>query len=111
MSATPHGADGSHTAARDVAAAHEPAANLNRSRELEYLRERVAELEAELVNLEAWAGRAVAQAQEKTYWLERWHVDLNALMRQRWTHHLRASLRMVRAVFRRARQGRRRLST
>ena len=24
---------------------------------------------------------AVAEAQEQTYWLERWHVDLNALMR------------------------------
>jgi len=91
------------------AAPHRTAEKLNGASELDYLRKRVAELESELVNVEAWAGQAVAEAQEKTYWLERWHLDLNALMRQRWTRNLRASLRVVRAVFRRVRRFRRRL--
>ncbi len=51
--------------------------------ELEQLRARVAELEAELVEQAARTERIVAAAQQRTYWLDRWHLDLDALMRRR----------------------------
>jgi hypothetical protein len=72
------------------------------------LRARVAALEAELLALQEWANDVVADAQEKTYWLERWHVDLNSLMRRRGAERARAIARAVRAVFRAGRRARRR---
>ncbi len=45
------------------------------------LRARVEQLESELVE-QARANAAVAAAQERAYWLDRWHLDLNALMRR-----------------------------
>jgi molecular chaperone GrpE (heat shock protein) len=51
--------------------------------EIARLQERIASLEAQLLETEAWANRVVAEAQDKTYWLDRWHLDLNALMRRR----------------------------
>jgi hypothetical protein len=51
--------------------------------EIARLRERVASLEAQLLETEAWANRVVAEAQDKTYWLDRWHLDLNAVMRRK----------------------------
>ena len=66
--------------------------------ELERLRERIAALEAELVEVQARANAAVAAAQEKAYWLERWHVDLNRLMTKRGAAEFRALLRAVRYV-------------
>lgn len=77
-------------------------------REVERLRERVAALEEQLIETESWAHDAVAEAQEKTYWLDRWHVDLNALMRRRGASSLRAALRAVRGVHRRIRRMKRR---
>lgn len=59
------------------------ATDTERDAELERLRARVAELEAELVEQAARTERIVAAAQQRTYWLDRWHVDLNALMRRR----------------------------
>ena len=76
--------------------------------EVEQLRARVRELEDELAEVSAWAHRAVAEAQDKTYWLDRWHVDFNALMRHRAADWLRAIARGVRWVFRRARRLQRR---
>lgn len=72
--------------------------------EIEVLRAQVAALEAQLAETEAWANRAVAEAQEKTYWLDRWHVDLNKLMRRESADRLRAGARAIRAVVRRVRQ-------
>jgi hypothetical protein len=43
---------------------------------------------------------ALAEAQDRSYWLERWHLDLNALMRKRWAGTLRAVLRALRVVYR-----------
>ena len=77
--------------------------------ELERLRARVAALESELVEVQARANAAVAAAQERAYWLERWHVDLNALMRKPGAREFRALLRAVRAVGRQARKLKRRL--
>jgi hypothetical protein len=76
--------------------------------ELERLRARVAALEAELIEVQARANAAVAAAQERAYWLERWHVDLNALMRKPGAKEFRALLRAVRAVGRQLRRIKRR---
>jgi hypothetical protein len=77
--------------------------------EIERLRARVAALEAELVEQAARVERAVADAQERTYWLDRWHLDLNALMQKPGAEEARRLLRLVRAVVRRLRVMRRRL--
>jgi hypothetical protein len=77
--------------------------------ELERLRARVAALENELVEVQARANAAVAAAQERAYWLERWHIDLNALMRKPGAAQFRALLRAVRWVGRSSRRVRRRL--
>jgi hypothetical protein len=75
--------------------------SIGQREELERLRARVAELEAELLDVQAWANEAVGAAQAQTYWLDRWQLDLNALMRRRSAERLRAALRVVRAVYRR----------
>jgi len=70
--------------------------------EITRLRERVAGLEAQLLETEAWANRVVVEAQDKAYWLDRWHLDLNALMRRRTAERARALARAVRAGYRTA---------
>lgn len=77
--------------------------------ELERLRARVAALESELIEVQARANAAVAAAQDKAYWLERWHVDLNALMKKPGAAEFRALLRAVRALARQFRRIKRRL--
>jgi hypothetical protein len=69
--------------------------------ELAALRARISELEAELVEVHAWAAREVAEAQESLYWLERWGVDLNEWMAHPMAPRLRAAFRLVRDVKRR----------
>jgi hypothetical protein len=68
--------------------------------EIDRLRARVAMLEAQIVDVEAWASRAVAEAQAKTYWLDRWHVDLSVIMRRRSADRARAAARGVRSLSR-----------
>ena len=68
--------------------------------EIARLRARVADLEAQLIEVEDWANRSVGAAQERLYWLDRWHVDLNALMRRRGASQFRAALRAARALYR-----------
>ena len=72
----------------------------DRDTELEQLRARVAALEAELVEQAARTERIVAQAQERTYWLDRWHLDLNALMQRPGAPEFRALVRGARWVVR-----------
>jgi hypothetical protein len=48
----------------------------------------------------ARANAAVSAAQDRSYWLDRWNIDLNALMRRRGASELRAVLRAARAVYR-----------
>lgn len=62
--------------------------------------ERVAALERELTEQAARTNAAVAAAQDKSYWLDRWHVDLNALMQRRGASEARAAVRALRAVYR-----------
>lgn len=71
--------------------------------EIERLRARVAQLEQELVEQAERSNRVVAEAQEQLYWLERWHVDLNALMRKPGASQFRAAIRALRAIVRQTR--------
>jgi hypothetical protein len=68
--------------------------------ELEALRARVDDLERERFDQAARANAAIAAAQDRVYWLDRWGLDLNALMRRRGAAELRATLHAVRAVVR-----------
>jgi hypothetical protein len=67
--------------------------------ELETLRDRVAALEAELVEVQARADAAVAHWQDRAYWLDRLHIDLNALMRRPGANQARVTLKAARAVY------------
>jgi hypothetical protein len=75
-----------------------PQAKMTVEQENERLRARVAALESELVEVQARANAAVGQWQERAYWLDRWHLDLNALMRKPGAAQARAVLRAVRSV-------------
>ena len=68
--------------------------------ELERLRGRVDALETELIELQAWANEVVAEAQARTYWLDRWHLDLNELMRRPSADRIRAAARGLRSIYR-----------
>jgi hypothetical protein len=77
--------------------------------EVERLRARVVALEQELVEQAERSNRVVAESQERLYWLERWHVDLNALMRKPGAAEFRGAVRIARAVLRRLKRAKRRL--
>jgi hypothetical protein len=51
------------------------------SAEVDELRRRVAELERELAEQTARTNAAIAAAEDRSYWLDRMHVDMNAVMR------------------------------
>jgi transposase InsO family protein len=80
-----------------------------RDAEIAQLRARVTELEHQLVETEAWANRQVAAAQESVYWLDRWHIDLNAVMQRPGASQFRAMIRAVRGVVRFGKRVKRRL--
>ena len=85
------------------------AAETDRQTELERLRARVAALEAELVESGGAHNAVVAAAQERAYWLDRWHLDLNALMQRPGAAEFRAAAaRASRWVLRGAQQVKRR---
>lgn len=71
------------------------------------LQARIAALERENAELAVRANAAIAAAQERAYWLDRWGIDLDALMRRRGASELRAALRGVRAMQRSTRRVRR----
>jgi hypothetical protein len=77
--------------------------------EVDALRARVAELEAERDELLRRTAATVAAAQERAYWLDRWHLDLNTLMANPWAGRLRGWARAVRGPLRAVRLLRRRL--
>jgi hypothetical protein len=77
-----------------------PGIDTEEQQEIERLRARVAQLEAELVDQADRTNRIVAEMQERAYWLDRWHVDLNALMRKPGASEFRAMLRAIRKVVR-----------
>jgi hypothetical protein len=80
------------------------------SEELERLRERVAALEAELVEVQTSANAAVAKWQERAYWLDRLHIDLNRAMQRPGAEQLRLLLKSARTVYWRLKLVKRRLS-
>ena len=73
------------------------------SAEVSRLRARVAELEEQLVSLQAWANEVVAEAQQRTYWLDRLHLDLDPIMRHVPFEFAFGIYRAVRGVYRRLR--------
>ena len=77
--------------------------------ENERLRARVAGLEDELSQQSARTNAIRAQAQERVYWLDRWNLDLNALMRKPGAAQVRRLMRAVRWPMRQATQLKRRL--
>lgn len=77
--------------------------------ELEALRARVAQLEQERSEQIAAANAAVAAVQERAYWLDRWHLDLNALMARPGAAEFRGAIRIARGVIRRVRLTKRKL--
>jgi hypothetical protein len=78
--------------------------------ENERLRARVTSLEAELVETQARTNVVVGEWQERAYWLDRLHIDLNSLMERPGANELRLTLRAVRAGYWRLKQLKRRLS-
>ena len=68
--------------------------------EVAILRARVAELERQLAEQAARANAAVAAAQDRAYWLDRWQVDLNQVMAKPAAGRARAVMRALRAPYR-----------
>ncbi len=77
------------------------AESASQAAEIERLRARVAELERELVETEAWANETVGFAQAQSHWIERWGIDVNGFMLSPSGLRLRALARVIRAVYRR----------
>ena len=77
--------------------------------ELQALRARVLTLEAERSELVTQTNAMLAAAQEKTYWLDRWHLDLNALMARPGAAEFRAGIRLARGAVRQVRLAKRKL--
>jgi SAM-dependent methyltransferase len=71
-----------------------------KSSEVEALHRRLEALEREHEERTALANAALAAAQDRSYWLDRWHVDLNALMRKPIAGRVRVALRALRGVYR-----------
>jgi hypothetical protein len=55
-------------------------------------------IEREHVEQLARAHAALAEAQDRSYWLDRWGLDLNALMRRPAARRVRAALRALREL-------------
>ena len=64
-------------------------------------------IERQHVEQVARAHAALAEAQDRSYWLDRWGVDLNAWMRRRGASELRAAVRALRGGLRLAIKARR----
>ncbi|HEV2997730.1 MAG TPA: hypothetical protein VGX16_01390 [Solirubrobacteraceae bacterium] len=77
--------------------------------ENERLRSRLEALESELVEVQARANAEVARWEERAYWLERWQIDLNAIMRRPGALPAMEALRSVRGVWWRLKRLKRRL--
>ena len=77
-------------------------------RDIQALRARLAALERERVEQAASANAAVAAAQDRVYWLDRWHLDLNAVMNRRGARRALACGRFALRVARRLRAASRR---
>ena len=81
-----------------------------RDAEIAALRARVANLEGQLAEQARAANALVARSQQKLYWLERWQIDLDALMAHRGAVPALEALRSLRGVVRWVRVRARRLT-
>jgi hypothetical protein len=72
--------------------------------EIHALRERIEALEREHADELARAHAALAAAQDRTYWLDRWNLDLNAVMRVRGARGLYAAYELLGKVRHRLRR-------
>lgn len=77
--------------------------------ENERLRSRISALESELAEQSARANAAVARAEHRVYWLDRWHLDLNALLSRPGARHVPALIDGLRRTRHRLQRLRRRL--
>lgn len=77
--------------------------------ENERLRAQIAQLEHELGAQTARTNEIVASVQERAYWLDRYQLDLNALMAKPGMSGVRTLLRAVRAPIRAVRRLKRRV--
>jgi hypothetical protein len=78
-----------------------PGAAVEQESEVERLRARVTELENELAERTERANAAVAAAEDRVYWVERWKIDLDAVMQRRsgrWALRLTEQARRARRV-------------
>jgi hypothetical protein len=78
-----------------------PGAGVDQQSELEELRARVAQLERELADRTERANAAVAAAEARLYWVDRWKVDLDEVMQHRpaqWAFRLTEQGRRARRV-------------
>lgn len=82
---------------------------MTRRSEIEQLRARVAELEAQLAEQSRTTNEIVARSQEKLYWLERWNVDLDRVMGRRSAQLALEALKRVRGLVWSAKRAARRL--
>jgi hypothetical protein len=67
--------------------------------EIERLRTQLDGLETELVEVQGRANEAVAEWQDRAYWLDRLHIDLNAIMRRPGAKQVRMVLKTIRTAF------------
>lgn len=81
----------------------------SRDAEVAALQARVAALEAELAVQAQRTARVVAEAQEKLYWLERWQIDLDAVMAKPGAVPALEALKRVRSLARQLKRLKRRV--
>jgi hypothetical protein len=80
-----------------------------KDQEIERLYARIEQLERERAEQAALCNAAIAAAQGRAYWLDRWHIDLNRLMANPWGGRFRALMRALRTPVRAVRRSKRRL--
>jgi len=77
-----------------------PSDSLSEDPQVTALHRRVADAERELAERAAAANSAIAAAQDRSYWLDRWQLDLNGMMTTPAGRSFRAGVRVVRAFYR-----------
>ncbi|WP_354699215.1 hypothetical protein DSM112329_04925 [Paraconexibacter sp. AEG42_29] len=78
--------------------------------EVEILRAHVAELEQQLAEQSRATNAIVARSQEKLYWLERWHIDLDRIMAKPGAVPALEAVKKLRGGVRAAKKAKRRLA-
>ena len=79
--------------------------NLDQSSKNSSLEARLEALEQERIEQFERTNEAIAAAQDRAYWLDRWHLDLNKMMQRPGAKEFRTLLRTVRLILRYLRRG------